>query len=68
VQNTIELARSVIAGDQHLTIQLLRDIDSRRERGIVSFGHKHRRLWSPPSLRRLLTRSLRRLPKSVYSS
>ena len=31
----IDLARGVIAGEHRLTIQLLRDIDSRAERGIV---------------------------------
>jgi hypothetical protein len=34
VHERIDLARGVIAGEHHLTIQLLRDIDSRAERGI----------------------------------
>jgi hypothetical protein len=35
VHERIDLARGVIAGEHRLTIQLLRDIDSRTERGIV---------------------------------
>jgi hypothetical protein len=35
MHDTIDLARSVIAGEHHVIIQLQRDIDSRRERGIV---------------------------------
>jgi hypothetical protein len=35
VHEHIDLARGVIAGEHRLTIQLLRDIDSRTERGIV---------------------------------
>jgi hypothetical protein len=31
----IDLVRGVIAGEHHLTIQLLRDVDSRGERGIL---------------------------------
>ena len=35
MHDTIELAHNVIAGEHNLIIQLLRDIDSGRERGIV---------------------------------
>jgi hypothetical protein len=35
MHDTIELAHNVIASEHNLIIQLLRDIDSRRERGIV---------------------------------
>jgi hypothetical protein len=35
VHEPIDLARSVIAGERHLTIQLLSGVDSRVERGIV---------------------------------
>jgi hypothetical protein len=35
VHERIDLACGVIAGEHRLTIQLLRDIDSRIERGIV---------------------------------
>jgi hypothetical protein len=35
VNERIDLARGVIAGEHRLTIQLLRDIESRAERGIV---------------------------------
>ena len=42
MHDIIELAHNVTAGEHHLIIQLLRDIDSRRSAASCS-GRQHRR-------------------------
>lgn len=42
MRDIIELAHNVIAGEHHLIIQLLRDIDSRRSAASGSSGRQHR--------------------------
>ena len=39
----VELAHNVTAGEDHLIVQLLRDIDSRRSAASCSSGRQHRR-------------------------
>ena len=42
MHDIIELVHNVIAGEDHLIIQLLRDIDSPRSAASCSSGRQHR--------------------------
>jgi hypothetical protein len=43
MRDIIGLAHNIIAGEHHLIVQLLRDIDSRRSAASGSSGRQHRR-------------------------
>jgi hypothetical protein len=43
MRDMIELAHNIIAGEHHLIVQLLRDIDSRRSAASGSSCRQHRR-------------------------